>query len=373
MPGQYRDRGQALYFSMRVGLYVDFDVGHLTGIGRYGVEIARALKCENVLSELWMNRCLGNGPSTLDSLNLPRVFFHRFRRISDIYWPAFRFRKAELDVIHCPNCTLINSPFPVKQSVMIHDMGPFLYPEMKCRSDTEVWQKRIRRAASHAEVITANSLATRNDLLNTFPDLEKRVFLTPLGTDHFPAREGHSPGGRHILAVGTVEPRKNYRALLEAYSILAASRGLSLPPLVITGSFGFRSDQITGYAAEYGIADRVTFTGYATDTELDDLYRNAACLVHTAHYEGFGLIIPEAFSWNLPVAAPDNTAIREYFSKAAWMLDTSDPESVADGISLCLDKGVSPEQQLERNRLADLLTWGNCAEKTLDAFRKVLS
>jgi len=357
---------------MRIGLYVDFD-GDITGIGRYGVEIAKALKRKNVLSELWMNRHLRKKPGILDSLDAPMVFFHKFRRISDAYWPGLRFRKAGLDVLHCPNCSLISTLFPIRQSVMIHDMGPFLCPEMKRRSDIEIWQKRIRRAASHAAVITTNSITTKNDLLNLFPDLEDRVFHTPLGTDHFPVREGHFPRGRHILAVGTVEPRKNYRILLKAYSILAASGKRSLPPLVIAGGFGFRSDQITGYAAEYGISDRVTFTGYTTDTELEDLYRNAACLVHTAHYEGFGFIVPEAFSWDLPVAAPDNTAIREYFGKAAWMLDITDPESVADGIGLCLEKGVSPEQQIERNRLTEFLTWDNCAEKTLDAFRKVLS
>jgi len=326
---------------MRIGLYVDFD-GDITGIGRYGVEIAKALKRKNVLSELWMNRHLRKKPGILDSLDAPMVFFHKFRRISDAYWPGLRFRKAGLDVLHCPNCSLISTLFPIRQSVMIHDMGPFLCPEMKRRSDIEIWQKRIRRAASHAAVITTNSITTKNDLLNLFPDLEDRVFHTPLGTDHFPVREGHFPRGRHILAVGTVEPRKNYRILLKAYSILAASGKRSLPPLVIAGGFGFRSDQITG-------------------------------LVHTAHYEGFGFIVPEAFSWDLPVAAPDNTAIREYFGKAAWMLDITDPESVADGIGLCLEKGVSPEQQIERNRLTEFLTWDNCAEKTLDAFRKVLS
>jgi len=365
---------------MRIGLYVDFE-GTITGIGRCGVEIAKALKRKNVLSELWMNRYLKKEPGILDSLDLPVVFFHKFRRISDAYWPGLRFRKAELDILLCPNCSLISTLFPIRQSVIIHDMGPFLYPEMKRRSDTEAWQKRIRRAAHHATVITTSSITTKNDLLNSFPDLEERLFLTPLGIDHLPVREGHSPGGKHILAVGTVEPRKNYRILLKAYSILAASGKRSLPPLVIAGGFGFRSDQITGYAAEYGISDRVTFTGYTTDTELEDLYRNAACLVHTAHYEGFGFIVPEAFSWfivpeafswNLPVAAPDNTSIREYFCRAAWMLDITDPESVADGIGLCLEKGISPEQQIERNRLTEFLTWDKCAEKTLDAFRKVL-
>ncbi len=357
---------------MRIGLYVDFD-GNITGIGRYGVEIAKALKRKDVLSELWMNRYLKKRPCDLDSLDLPIAFFHKFRRISDTYWPGLRFRKAGLDVLHCPNCSLISTLFPIRQSVIIHDMGPFLFPEMKQGSDTEAWQKRIRRAAHHAEVIMTSSITTRNDLLNSFSDLEERLFLTPLGIDHFPVREGHSPGMKHILAVGTVEPRKNYRVLLEAYSILSASGEHSLPPLVIAGDFGFRSDQIIGYAAEYGITDRVTFTGYTTNTELGDLYRNAACLVHTAHYEGFGFVVPEAFSWNLPVAAPDNTSIREYFSKAAWMLDITDPESVADGIKLCLEKGVSHEQRIERNRLKDFLTWDNCAEKTLDAFRKVLS
>jgi len=357
---------------MRIGIYVDFG-GNLTGVGRFGVEIAKALKRRNSLAELWMNRDLKRDSGILRSVGVPELFFPKFRRITDVYWPGWQFRKAGLDILLCPGTTLIKTCLPMKQAVMVHDMGPFMYPYMKRKDDAATWQKRIKRVASHADVITTNSLTTKNDLLTRFPHIEDRVFNTPLGTDHFPVRPDHVPGGRHILAVSTVEPRKNYRTLLLAYRILVDSHGSSIPPLVIAGGMSFRAEEIVGYAAEFGISHKVTFTGYVSGAELADLYGNAACLVHTAHYEGFGFMVPEAFSWNLPVAAPDNTAIREYFSRAAWMVDISSPESVASGIMLCLDRGVSANQQIERERLSRILTWDNCAELTLNALKEKLS
>jgi len=356
---------------MQIGIYVDF-AGNLTGVGRYGVEIAKALKRRHALSELWMNRDLMNDSGDLGSLEVPGIFFPKYRRITDMFWPGWRFRTAGLDVLLCPGTTLIKTLLPMKQAVMVHDMGPFKHPEMKRKNDAAAWQERIRQVADHADVITTNSLTTKDDLLNAYPHLEDRVFNTPLGADHFPDRPNHVPGGRHILAVSTIEPRKNYRTLLLAYGILVNSHGTSLPPLVIAGGMGFRAEEIIGYAAEFGISHKVTFTGYVSGAELADLYSNAACLVHTAHYEGFGFMVPEAFSWNLPVAAPNNTAIREYFSKAAWMIDESNPESIASGIILCLDRGISADQRIERNRLSRILTWDNCADRTLKALEEVL-
>ncbi|RKZ10513.1 hypothetical protein DRQ25_02715 [Candidatus Fermentibacteria bacterium] len=359
-------------FSMQIGIYANFG-GNPTGVGRYGVEIAKALKQKNSLVELWINRKLTSYADVLNSVGVPEIFFPKFRRITDFYWPGWRFRKAGLDAILCPGTTMIKTLLPIKQAVMVHDMGPFMYPEMKRKDDTAAWRKRIRQAAARADVITTNSLTTKNDLLNEFPHIEDRVFNTPLGTDHFPYRPDHVPGGKHILAVSTIEPRKNYKTLLCAYSILESSHDNSLPPLVIAGGMGFRAQEIIGYASEFGISHKVTFTGYVSGSELADLYSNAACLVHTAHYEGFGFMVPEAFSWNLPVAAPYNSAIKEYFGKAAWMIDISNSESVASGIMLCLEKGVTADQQIERARLSGILTWDNCADMTLKALEEVLS
>ena len=165
---------------MQIGIYVDF-LGNFTGVYRYGVELSKALKRCDSVAELWMNRDLKGNEGILGSLGVPSVFFPRFRRITDLYWPGWRFREAGLDVLLCPGTTLMKTLLPVRQAVMVHDMGPFMYPEMKREEDTEAWRKRIRQVAAHADVITTNSMTTREDLLNTFPYLEDRVFNTPLG------------------------------------------------------------------------------------------------------------------------------------------------------------------------------------------------
>jgi glycosyltransferase involved in cell wall biosynthesis len=197
----------------------------------------------------------------------------------------------------------------------------------------------------------------------------KKVFVTPLGIDHFAAEQNTKKSGKYILNVGTVEPRKNIDGLLKAYSALSAGR--DIPPLVIAGMDGFRAREYRDLALQLKISQKVRFTGYIPDEELINLYSEAICLVHPAHHEGFGFTVPEAFTWGLPVVASDTGGMGEFFSETAWMVDPESTESIAHGIELALDSGVTERQQLMRQELSRSLTWQNCAKKTREALEAV--
>ncbi len=355
---------------MKIAFNIDFDHTRFTGIGRYGTEIISAWIKSGKSCELWMNQSTKeNLPFTKkEAVNIR--YYPKPRRITDHFWPALHAKKANVRWVHSTNGILLPDAFSFKQITMIHDLTPFLFAHMKADKDTIGWQARIKEIVKKADCITVNSQSTLNDLLNLFPEVRERAFLTKLGIDHFSSHKIEMKKKKHLLAVGTIEPRKNTDGLLKAYSILL-ERNSNLPPLVLAGMEGFRADEYKIIAKDLGIDKNVRFTGFITDKELSNLYSEAFCLIHPAHHEGFGFTVPEAFTWDLPVVASNTGGLGEFFKGSAWMVDPTKPESIADGIINALSKGVTNSQNEDRIKLSKVLTWANCAKQTLDAIKTV--
>lgn len=166
--------------------------------------------------------------------------------------------------------------------------------------------------------------------------------------------------------MGTVEPRKNYEAFISAYHTLVES-GFQPPVAIIAGVEGYRAESVKRFVMDKGLSERVLFTGYLDDYRLGDIYSGAACLVHPSLYEGFGLTIPEAFSWNLPVASSDRGSLGELFKDSVWSFDPGNRETIVQAIRNALEKGVTPGQTKAREEVHRRFTWANCADLTVRA------
>jgi len=346
-----------------LALHVDFDLNRPTGIGRYGYEMVRSLDRTGHMSEVWVNRDQVRAGLFQGLQNAKVVPFPFPRRISGRLLPALAVRRG-IAIVHNPMGGMLPSAIP--QAAMVHDMGPFLFPDQKDAADTAVWRARLSHVVKKARVIVTNSRTTAEDLLNLHPGLEGRVRVTYLGVDHFTWNSDHVPGGKHILLVGTVEPRKNYGAFISAYSDLVAG-GFQPPVAIIAGVDGFQAENVRRLVMDKGLSDRVLFTGYLDEDRLRDLYSGAACLVHPSLYEGFGLTLPEAFSWNLPVASSDRGSLGELFKDSVWSFDPGNRESMTRAIRDALEKGVTPGQREARKEVHRRYTWANCADLTVRA------
>jgi glycosyltransferase involved in cell wall biosynthesis len=356
---------------MKIAFNIDYCSGLNTGIGRYGSELINSWAQMGMSFEIWMPRYIKKHPPLVHGIENKIVYYPWPRRLTDYIWPARHSSSSGIQWIHSANCDLLPVSRTFRQVCMIHDMGPFLYGHMKAKKDTDLWVGRIKRVVRDADCIVTNSNSTKDDLLSFFPQVRERVFVTPLGIDHFALKKGKKGTGKHILNVGTVEPRKNIDGLLRAFSALNARK--EIPPLVIAGMDGFKAGEYRDLAVQLKINHKVLFTGYISDKELIKLYSEAICLVHPAHHEGFGFTIPEAFTWGLPVVASDTGGIGEFFPETAWMVNPESTESIAHGIELALDSGVTQKQRLKRLELSRSLTWRNCAEKTLKALENTNS
>lgn len=186
-----------------------------------------------------------------------------------------------------------------------YDLVLYLFPE-SMRPIARIQQRAFQRySVNRADMILTISEQTRQDLLRKFGLHESNAKTALLGFEPPVVRKGERPprkigellpiSGPYILAVSTIEPRKNYRTLLEAYRrVRAGGRNL---PLVIAGRRGWESEDFYRILEE--IQDEtgsVHIVEGATDEELGILFKNAAFFVMTSLYEGFGLPLLEALA-----------------------------------------------------------------------------
>jgi glycosyltransferase involved in cell wall biosynthesis len=182
-----------------------------------------------------------------------------------------------------------------------------------------------------------------------FGGVLKRVCL-----EHVP----EAAAGDYVLAVSTLEPRKNLPRLVEAYR-RAHLNGLEL---LVAGARGWGDVQVEG--------DGIRLLGEVQDDELARLYRGARCVAYVSLYEGFGLPVLEAMACGAPVVAGRNEASEEIAGSAAVLVDPLDPDAIAAGITEAVDRSDELRRLgLERARAFD---WREVARATVEVYREAV-
>jgi len=199
----------------------------------------------------------------------------------------------------------------------------------------------VPRSVQAADHILADSQATKDDLIalyHTSPD--KITVLLSGVSDHFaPAAPDQIAAMRirykigaapYILAIGTIQPRKNFERLIRALAALPDSQ--REVKLVIVGGRGWLHAPIYQAVADLDLADRVLFTGFADDADLPALYSGARLLAYPSLYEGFGLPILEAMRCQVPVVTAAVSSLGEVAGDAALIVDPYAIDSIRDGL-----------------------------------------
>jgi glycosyltransferase involved in cell wall biosynthesis len=267
-------------------------------------------------------------------------------------------------------------------AIFVHDLA------FRLRPDEVPWQQRLYlgavlpRALRNAAAVFVPSEATRRDLLHLYPmqGLEDKVEMIVEGLHEAaqagPLPEGIEPG--FILAVGTVEPRKNYPRLLVAYRQLRGRHGSlpfiingrpGVPQLVIAGRAGWAyGDTLQRIAAEPG----VRYLGHVDEPTLSALYESASVLAFPSLYEGFGLPLLEAMARGVPAVVGAAGALPELALGAAISVNAEDTEAIASGLErLLADEALRMRLGEEGKRRAKAYTWSIAAERTVEVLRRI--
>jgi len=279
--------------------------------------------------------------------------------VRDVGWYLgalpLRARRDRLDVLHCPTQrapTRSNVPLVVT----VHDLAVLRHPETFNRWTREYSRLVLPRVARAATRLIAVSEFTKRELLELLDVAGEKVRVVPNAVGEPFAREGEAAEGDYVLAVSTLEPRKNLPRLVEGYR----RAGLNGMPLLVAGADGWGDVRVEG--------DGVRLLGEVGDDELARLYRGARCVAYVSLYEGFGLPVLEAMACGAPVVAGRIGALEEVAGDAAVLVDPLDADAIAAGLHEAIDRGDDlRERGLER---VGAFSWREVARRTVDVYRE---
>jgi len=252
--------------------------------------------------------------------------------------PVERFAGA-LDVFHFSDWMYPPQSGGIR-STMIHDLVPLHFPDWVHSRTRRMHGAKYRHAAGACDVVIVNSEFTGADVAATLGVDRSRIHVAYPGVDASFTPDGPRVEGEYLLAVGTLEPRKNL-----ANAIAAAERtGIELR---VVGARGWGGVEAHGR--------RVTWLGSPADDELPALYRGAAAFVYPSCFEGFGIPVVEAMACGAPCVVSSHPSLDEAAGDAAVRADPDDPDAIASAI----ERARSERDELARRGLehARRFTW----------------
>jgi glycosyltransferase involved in cell wall biosynthesis len=272
-----------------------------------------------------------------------------------VWYPLALGRRRGADLLHCPTYRgPLRSALPLV--VTVHDLAVFRHPDAFNRWTRTYSPHMVPRVLSGARRVIAVSEFTRRELIDLLRVPEEKIRVVPNGVDERFTSTGPAADGDYVLAVGTLEPRKNLPRLVEA----ARRNDVELR---VVGARGWGGVEIGG--------NGVRWLGEVSDEELASLYRGALCVAYPSVYEGFGIPVLEAMACGAPVVTSRGTAMEEVADGAAVLVDPSDPAELAAGIErAAAERETLAARGLER---AAAFRWDAIAEKTLGVYREALA
>ena len=290
-------------------------------------------------------------------------------------------KRTGFDLYHEPN--FIPFRFKGPTVVTVHDLSFIAHPDSHPKDRVSALNRYVPWAVNRAEHVIVDSEFIRRDLISAFGISQVKVSAVHLGVSdsfyprsavdcaHWLSTQKLTYRG-YILAVGTIEPRKNVLGLIQAYAAVP-QKVRDRFPLVIAGMKGWRDAEIN--ARLRGVRGQldVRVLGYVESAMLPILYAGARVLAYPSIYEGFGLPPLEAMACKTPVIAANNSSIPEVVGTAAILVDPHDTAAIAEQIRRLLEDDDAANKFAEAGfERAKLFTWTSCAAKTVEIYKRCM-
>jgi glycosyltransferase involved in cell wall biosynthesis len=234
-----------------------------------------------------------------------------------------------------------------------------------------------------AKALIAISHYTKQTLIDALKISSERIHVTHLGVDlerfrpldvtpAFYEQYGLSRDHRHLVYVGSEDPRKNLQTLIRAMALIRDE----LPDvrLVKVGKAHFDDEhqRLISLTDELGLRDRVIWLDYVGDDDLPMLYSAADLVMMPSLYEGFGFPVIEANACGTPVLAANATALPELVADKSALFDPHDSGSIAASIRDALARQHTAGKESQRwQRHAAQFTWRRTVQQTLAVYQHV--
>jgi len=367
---------------VRVGFFTYGMNAVLTGIGRYTVELTRALANHHAVEVVLLS------PYPDSELPWYREFrtfpVPNLRRVPEAAslgnWTLHRAALGlKLDILHDP-CGI--APFLVptrryRRVTTVHDAIPLVTPEVQPLATRLIFRTLIPAARYTADAVLTVSRASACDLVRYARLPPRKLFVTPNGVApplKVPLEEAERVRERlgvrapYFLYVGNLAPRKNLSRVLDAFARL--KREDERPQLVIVGPTSWRAHETLSRAQ--GLPD-VVLTGYVEDRALAALYAGATALVFPSLYEGFGLPALEAMLYGAPVIASNTSSLPEVVGEAGRLVAPTETAAIYGAM---LELLTQPELAAHFRALGyarvRAFSWQRTAQETFRVYQQLL-
>ncbi len=293
-----------------------------------------------------------------------------------------------LHLFHAPDFFLPPVRRQTRTVVTIYDLSFVRQPETVMPGMMQHLTEWVPRSVAQADHVIAISEATRQDLIELYqtPPAKISVLYPAVTSDFQPltnpqelAAVRHKYGlgeNPFILSVGTLQPRKNYQRLIQAFAQMGEINNPngSLPlRLVIVGSKGWQYEQIFAEVTKLDLTNRVHFLGFVADSDLPTLYNAASLFVYPSLYEGFGIPALEALACGIPVIASNLSALPEVVGEAGVLVDPYHVDALAAAMTRLLgDADLKLRLRAAGLAQAAKFTWVGMAAKLLKVYHSLL-
>lgn len=392
--------------SFAVLLGVNGVAGPRSGIGRQMVEVARVLTAAPEIADLALLLDGRVEPAAfLDALAtappiVPARTGSRLRaalgRIPGVLALRDRLERRRLDrfaaelarrtarpVIYHEFNTIARA-FSGPTVVTIHDLSWLAVPEAHPAERVAWLNRRLPRTLRQASRFIAVSDFTAQEMVQRLGINRDRIDIVPPGVSRqFQPRDADAAAPTvaryglrdrgYVLAVSTLEPRKNFDRLLAAHGLLPSALRQTVP-LVIVGGRGWGTT-LTDAAAERALREgRLRLLGHISDDDLVALYASCAVAAYPSLYEGFGLPVLEAMACGAPVVTSRTTALPDTAGGAAILVDPLDVDAISGALRTVLEDGAFADRlRAGGPARAAPFTWGRMAAGMIACWQTVLT
>ena len=295
-------------------------------------------------------------------------------------FPPIEWFVGPVDVVHGTNF-VVPPASGAARVVTVHDLTTVRFPQM-CDDATAMFPAIVRRAVAEGAWVHTPSQFVADEVVAEFGAAPERVRVVHHGIP------GHGRGAlsrgpqrsappasvflpaetqRYILALGTVEPRKDLPGLVRAFDRLAHDQ--PDVALVLAGGPGWGDDALARAISASPWRHRIVRLGYVDDEALGDVLAGASVLAYPSVYEGFGFPPLEAMAAGVPVVATAVGAIPEVAGEGALLVPPGDIDALAAALADVLSHREIRDALITRGRArAELFSWTSCAEGLADLY-----
>lgn len=345
------------------------------GIGNYQYNLINALKGFPYEFDVYTSESgIIKSSENINVITVPGINTAKKRLLFQLFGFADALNRGKYDIVHFLDYMTPLKKINSKSLVTVHDVGFCTGKNYFTKQAAFFKKHQMPRVIKNADGIITVSDFTKSEIIKYFPKAdESKITTVHLGVDIANTEATKLPEGikkPFVLFVSTVEPRKNIISLIKSMEILWDEGEEA--QLVIAGKFGWLYDETVSYAKCSRHAEKIKFTGFITDGELEALYNSAEVFVFPSDYEGFGLPPLEAMRRGVATISSKNASMPEILGNGAYFANGA--ADTSKKIKALLGSSDEKDELIKRGIMRSKnFTWQKTAEQTAKIYEKLLS